>query len=130
MRRMFRHVRAWHAALLAAVVMVSAPACATQTYPVRGSYVSADFERRAVDNGYRQDSTRGATMRGIIVRSRPIATERIETRGRATAATGRGRPTDADSPVVSKPAIATASTATPAAGVRGLTPAATPFSPP
>jgi hypothetical protein len=59
MKRMFRHVRACHAALLAAVVMISAPACATQAYSVRGSYASADFERRAVDNGYRQGFDEG-----------------------------------------------------------------------
>ena len=60
MKRMFRHMGAWHAAVLAAVVMISAPACATQAYPVRGGrYVSADFERRAVDNGYRQGLDEG-----------------------------------------------------------------------
>jgi len=59
MRTMFRHVRAWQGALLAAVVMISAPACATQTYSDRGRYVSADFERRAVDNGYRQGFDEG-----------------------------------------------------------------------
>ena len=57
--RMFQQGRAWPAALLAAVVMISAPACATQSYAVRGSYASADFERRAVDNGYRQGFEEG-----------------------------------------------------------------------
>jgi hypothetical protein len=51
--------RAWPAALLAAAVMIAAPACTTQAYAVRGSYVSADFERRAVDDGYRKGLDEG-----------------------------------------------------------------------
>jgi hypothetical protein len=51
--------RAWPAALLAAVVIIAAPACTTQAYTVRGSYASVDFERRAVDNGYRQGLDEG-----------------------------------------------------------------------
>ena len=57
--RMFQAARAWPVALLAAAVMITAPACATQAYGVRGSYVSADFERRAVDNGYREGFDEG-----------------------------------------------------------------------
>jgi hypothetical protein len=56
---MFQTGRAWPAALLAAAVMIAAPACTTQAYGVRGSYASADFERRAVDNGYRQGLDEG-----------------------------------------------------------------------
>ena len=46
-------------ALLAAMVMLSTPACAAQAYSVRGSYASVDFERRAVDNGYRRGFDEG-----------------------------------------------------------------------
>ena len=59
MRRIFPHARIWPAALLATVVIVSAPACASQAYSARGGYASADFERRAVDNGYRQGFDEG-----------------------------------------------------------------------
>ena len=57
--RMFRTARAWPVALLAAAVMIAAPACTTHAYAVRGSYVSTDFERRAVDNGYREGFDEG-----------------------------------------------------------------------
>ena len=59
MRRIFPHARIWPAALLATVVIVSAPACASQAYSARGGYASADFERRAVDNGYRRGFDEG-----------------------------------------------------------------------
>jgi len=58
MWRMFNG-HAWPAALLAAGVLVAAPACTTQAYGVHGSYVSADFERRAVDDGYRKGLDEG-----------------------------------------------------------------------
>ena len=61
MQSMFQAGRAWPAALLAAAVMIAAPACTTQAYGVRGSYVSADFERRAVDNGYHQGFDEGVS---------------------------------------------------------------------
>jgi hypothetical protein len=57
--RMFQTARAWPGALLAATVIIAAPACTTHAYAVRGSYVSADFERRAVDNGYREGFDEG-----------------------------------------------------------------------
>lgn len=57
--RTFATTRAWSATLLAAAVIIASPACTTQAYGVRGSYVSADFERRAVDNGYRQGLDEG-----------------------------------------------------------------------
>jgi hypothetical protein len=56
--RMFHSARAWPLALLAAAA-VAAPACTTQAYTMRGSYVSADFERRAADNGYREGFDEG-----------------------------------------------------------------------
>jgi hypothetical protein len=51
--------RASRAALLAAVVMTSAPACATQAYAVRGSYSNAGFDRGAADQGYRRGFDEG-----------------------------------------------------------------------
>ena len=55
----FKAGRIWPAAALVSAVLISAPACATQAYAVRGSYVSADFERRAVDDGYRKGFDEG-----------------------------------------------------------------------
>jgi hypothetical protein len=55
----FKAGRIWPAVALASAVLISAPACATQAYGVRGSYVSADFERRAVDDGYRKGFDEG-----------------------------------------------------------------------
>ena len=55
---MSRSLRALPAALLAAGLLVSAPACSVQTYAVRsGPYV--DIERRAHDNGYREGFEEG-----------------------------------------------------------------------
>ena len=111
--RMFQTGRAWPVALLAAAVMIAAPACTTHAYAVRGSYVSADFERRAVDNGYRQeDSTKDATTPAITVRSRPSATAPIATRSVTTAAGGSATPTSEGSVAASNPVIGMASTAT------------------
>jgi hypothetical protein len=39
--------------------MISAPACTAQAYGSRGTYVSPDFERHAVDDGYRRGFDEG-----------------------------------------------------------------------
>ena len=55
----FSTARASRAALLAAVVMISAPACAPHAYAVRGSYSNAGFDQRAADQGYRRGFDEG-----------------------------------------------------------------------
>ena len=57
MWKTFQARRVFPAALLAAGLMVSAPACAAQAYAVRGPYV--DVERRAQDNGFREGFEQG-----------------------------------------------------------------------
>jgi len=58
MKIKFQASRIGQAALLAAAVMIAAPACAAQTYPYpyrdRGQSVNPSFERRVVDDGYRR----------------------------------------------------------------------------